>query len=56
LAADYPKAVDCLRDDLEELPNCWRYKSLAERKSCEPMVGSFQSPIPRQFMDVLRIA
>jgi transposase-like protein len=30
--ADYPKAVRCLRDDLDELLTCWRYKSLAERK------------------------
>ncbi|MGH3305862.1 MAG: IS256 family transposase, partial [Streptosporangiaceae bacterium] len=30
--ADYPKAVHCLRDDLDELLTCWRYKSLAERK------------------------
>jgi hypothetical protein len=35
LAADYAKAVGCLRDDLEELLSCWRYKSQAERKSCE---------------------
>jgi putative transposase len=30
--ADYPRAVACLRDDLDELLTCWRYKSLAERK------------------------
>src|SRR5579875_425644 len=30
--ADYPKAVACLRDDLDQLLTCWRYKSLAERK------------------------
>ncbi len=30
--ADYRKAVACLRDDLDELLTCWRYKSLAERK------------------------
>src|SRR5579863_921958 len=30
--ADYPKAVACLRDDLDELLTCWRYKSPAERK------------------------
>jgi transposase-like protein len=28
----YPKAVACLREDLEELLTCWRYDSLEERK------------------------
>ncbi len=30
--ADYPKAVACLRNDLDELLTCWRYPTLAERK------------------------
>ena len=29
----YPKAVDCLRADLEDLLTCWCYPSLAERKA-----------------------
>jgi transposase-like protein len=29
---DYLKAVACLRDDLDELLTCWRYRSLAQRK------------------------
>src|SRR3954447_27065959 len=28
-APDYPRAVACLRDDLDELLTCWRYKSPA---------------------------
>jgi putative transposase len=32
-AADYPRAVACLRDDLDELLTCWRYRSLTERKA-----------------------
>ena len=28
----YPKAVDCLRNDLDELLTCWRYPTLDERK------------------------
>ena len=30
-AADYPRAVACLRDDLDELLTGWRYKSLSQR-------------------------
>src|SRR5271165_2195422 len=30
--ADYPRAVACLRDDLDDRLTCWRYNSLAERK------------------------
>jgi len=30
--ADFPKAVACLRDDLDDLLTCWQYKALAERK------------------------
>ncbi len=29
----YPAAVACLRDDLDELLTCFRYKTLAERKA-----------------------
>jgi transposase-like protein len=29
--ARYPRAVACLRDDLDELLTCWCYTSLAER-------------------------
>jgi transposase-like protein len=32
-AADYPRAVVCLRTDLDELLTCWRDKSLTERKA-----------------------
>src|SRR5260370_441973 len=28
----YPNAVACLRDDLDELFTCWRYKRLPKRK------------------------
>ena len=28
----YPKAVDCLRNNLDELLTCWRYPTLDERK------------------------
>ncbi len=34
--ADYPKAVACLRGDLDELLTCWRYKSLNANGSEPP--------------------
>jgi putative transposase len=46
-AKDYPKAVACLRDDLDELLTCWRYNSLAERKTVRTtnaIDGSTSSP------------
>lgn len=47
--ADYPKAVACLRDDLDELLTCWRYKSLAERKKVRTT-----NAIERRFREVRR--
>jgi transposase-like protein len=47
--ADYPKAVACLRDDLDELLTCWRYKSLAERKQVRTT-----NAIERRFREVRR--
>ena len=46
---DYPKAVRCLRDDLDELLTCWRYKSLAERKKVRTT-----NAIERRFREVRR--
>lgn len=45
----YPKAVACLRDDLDELLTCWRYKSLAERKKVRTT-----NAIERRFREVRR--
>ena len=47
--ADYPKAVACLRDDLDELLTCWCYKSLAERKKVRTT-----NAIERRFREVRR--
>ena len=47
--SNYPKAVDCLRDDLDELLTCWRYKSLAERKKVRTT-----NAIERRFREVRR--
>jgi len=47
--ADYPKAVRCLRDDLDELLTCWCYKSLAERKRVRTT-----NAIERRFREVRR--
>ncbi|HVH77126.1 MAG TPA: IS256 family transposase [Stellaceae bacterium] len=47
--AEYPKAVACLRDDLDELFTCWRYKSLAERKKVRTT-----NAIERRFREVRR--
>jgi transposase-like protein len=46
---DYPKAVRCLRDDLDELLTCWQYKSLAERKKVRTT-----NAIERRFREVRR--
>jgi putative transposase len=48
-AADYPKAVGCLRDDLDELLTCWRYKSIAQRKAVRTT-----NAIERRFREVRR--
>ena len=47
--ADYPKAVRCLRDDLDELLTCLRYKSLEERKKVRST-----NAIERRFREVRR--
>ena len=47
--ADYPKAVRCLRDDLDDLLTCWRYKSRAERKKVRTT-----NAIERRFREVRR--
>ena len=46
---DYPRAVACLRDDLDELLTCWRYKSLAQRKAVRTT-----NAIERRFREVRR--
>ena len=46
---DFPKAVDCLRDDLDELLTCFRYKTLAERKAVRTT-----NAIERRFREVRR--
>ncbi len=48
-AAGYPRAVACLRDDLDELLTCWRYKSLAQRKAVRTT-----NAIERRFREVRR--
>lgn len=48
-AADYPRAVACLRDDLEELLTCWRYKSHSQRKAVRTT-----NAIERRFREVRR--
>lgn len=45
----YPKAVACLRDDLDELLTCFRYKSLKERKAVRTT-----NAIERRFREVRR--
>jgi transposase-like protein len=45
----YPKAVDCLRNDLDELLTCFRYKTLAEREG-----GRTTNAIERRFREVRR--
>lgn len=46
---DYPRAVACLRDDLDELLTCWCYKSFAERKRVRTT-----NAIERRFREVRR--
>ncbi len=46
---DYPKAVACLRNDLDELLTCWRYKTLAKRKKVRTT-----NAIERRFREVRR--
>lgn len=46
---EYPKAVACLRDDLDELLTCWRYKSLDQRKQVRTT-----NAIERRFREVRR--
>jgi len=45
----YPKAVACLRDDLDELLTCFRYKTPAERKAVRTT-----NAIERRFREVRR--
>lgn len=47
--ADYPKAVACLRNDLDELLTCFRYKTLDERKAVRTT-----NAIERRFREVRR--
>jgi len=46
---DYEKAVRCLRDDLDELLTCWRYRSLEMRKKVRTT-----NAIERRFREVRR--
>ncbi len=46
---DYPKAVRCLRDDLDELLTCFRYKTPAARKAVRTT-----NAIERRFREVRR--
>jgi transposase-like protein len=45
----YPAAVRCLRDDLDQLLTCWCYKSLADRKKVRTT-----NAIERRFREVRR--
>ena len=45
----YPKAVDCLRNDLDNLLTCFRYNTLAERKQVRTT-----NAIERRFREVRR--
>ena len=45
----YPKAVACLRNDLDELLTCFRYKAFAERKAVRTT-----NAIERRFREVRR--
>ena len=47
--ADYPNAVKCLRNDLDELFTCWRYETLEERKKVRTT-----NAIERRFREVRR--
>ena len=46
---DYPKAVACLRDDLDDLLTCFRYKTLKERRRVRTT-----NAIERRFREVRR--
>jgi len=46
---EYPKAVRCLRDDLDDLLTCFRYKTLKERKRVRTT-----NAIERRFREVRR--
>ena len=48
---EYPKAVACLRDDLDDLLTCFRYKTLKERKRVRTT-----NAIERRFREVRRRA
>lgn len=45
----YPKAVDCLRNDLDALLTCWRYPTLEKRKQVRTT-----NAIERRFREVRR--
>ena len=45
----YPKAVECLRNDLDELLTCWRYPTLEKRKQVRTT-----NAIERRFREVRR--
>jgi putative transposase len=47
--AEYPKAVACLRNDLDDLLTCWRYRTLDERKRVRTT-----NAIERRFREVRR--
>jgi transposase-like protein len=47
--ADYPKAVACLRNDLDELLTCFRYNTLEQRKTVRTT-----NAIERRFREVRR--
>ena len=46
---DYPKAVKCLREDMDQLVTCWRYKTLETRKQIRTT-----NAIERRFREVRR--
>ncbi len=45
----YPKAVACLRNDLDDLLTCWRYNTLEQRKAVRTT-----NAIERRFREVRR--
>ncbi len=45
----YPRAVDCLRNDIDELMTCWRYPTLEKRKQVRTT-----NAIERRFREVRR--
>ncbi len=46
---DYPNAVKCLREDMDQLVTCWRYGTLEERKQVRTT-----NAIERRFREVRR--